>query len=120
MTYGYSDDLRNSCLSYYDKSGKAQKEVALMFGIGLKTLSNWLRLRKEGSVSLRSNQKARHCPKLEEQALRSYIAAHPDAYLHEIAEHFDVSIPAVHYAFKRLGITRKKNHALRGTGRNKA
>ena len=72
MTYGYSDDLRNSCLSYYDKSGQPQKEVALMFGIGLKTLSNWIRLRKQGSAPLRSNQKARHCPKLDEHSLRSY------------------------------------------------
>ena len=91
-----------------------------MFGIGLKTLSNWIRLRKQGSAPLRSNQKARHCPKLDEHSLRSYIADNPDAYLQEIAEYFDVSIPAVHYAFKRLGITRKKNHALRGTGRSKA
>lgn len=120
MTYGYSDDLRKMCLSYYDKSEKPQKEVALMFGIGLKTLSNWLRDRKEGFTSLRSEQKARHCPKLDDQSLRTYIGENPDAYLYEIAEHFDVSIPAVHYAFKRLGITRKKNHALRGAGRNKA
>lgn len=119
MTYGYSDDLRKSCLSYYDKSGKTQKEVAFIFSIGLKTLSNWINHRKRGDYSLRVNQKKRNCPKLDQASLLSFISQFPDAYLHEIAEHFNVTIPGVHYAFKRCGITRKKNNTLRRERREK-
>ena len=113
MTYGYSDDLRKSCLSCYDKSGKTQKEVAQIFGISERTLSNWIRLRKQGDYSCRSNQKNRHCPKLDDSLLLSYISENPDAYLYEIGEHFGVTAPGVFYALKRLGVTRKKNYSLR-------
>lgn len=119
MSYGYSDDLRKSCLSYYDKSGKTQKEVSQIFGIGLKTLSNWICLRKKGNYSRRSSPNNRNCPKLDKELVLSYISSNPDAYLIEISEHFDVSISGAHYALKRFGITRKKNDSLRGTRRGK-
>ncbi|MCH9755911.1 MAG: transposase [Gammaproteobacteria bacterium] len=41
--------------------------------------------------------------------LREFIAAHPDAYLHEIAEAFGVTPPGIWSALKRLKITRKKS-----------
>ncbi|EIG24800.1 transposase domain protein, partial [Neisseria sicca VK64] len=38
-----------------------------------------------------------------------------DAYLHEIAKHFDCTAAAVCYALKQMGMTRKKDHHLQRT-----
>ena len=41
-----------------------------------------------------------------------YVGQHPDAYLHEIAKHFDCTAAAVCYALKQMGMTRKKRPPL--------
>lgn len=112
MTYGYSDDLRKAALACYDRGGCTQAMASDVFGIGLKTFSNWIRLRKGGDVSRRSSQKPKGALKLEECKLREYIARHPDQYLHEIAAQFGVHPTSIHYACKRSGITRKKNGTI--------
>lgn len=108
MPNGYSNDLRERVLSYYD-DGHSQKETSELFGIGRTTLTSWLRLRRDtGSAHLRPRPKKRKSAKIDEQRLREYIEAHPDAYLREIAELFEVSDVAILYACRRFGITRKK------------
>ena len=108
MPNGYSNDLRNRVLSYYD-DGHTQKETCAVFGIGRTTLTSWLKLRRDtGSANLRPRPKRRRSAKLDETRLRDYIEAHPDAYLREIADVFEVSDVAILYACRRFGITRKK------------
>jgi transposase len=114
MSYGYSDDLRASALAYYDRGDCSQSEVSDIFGIGLKTLNNWLRQRRETGDYSRRSEKIRLPYKLEEAALRSYISAHSDAYLHEIAEQFSCHPTTIFYACKRMGISRKKNQPVSG------
>jgi transposase len=113
MTYGYSDDLRIAALSYYDREGVSQKDVSVIFGVSLKTLGNWVRLRKEGNFSRRSAQKKRESYKLDEAELRQYISDNPDAYNREVSLHFGVHPTSIFYARKRLGLTRKKNDSIR-------
>ena len=113
MSYGYSDDLRMAALSYYDKGGVTQSQVSEIFGVALKTLSNWIRLRKAGDFSRRFGQKKKGAVKIDEEALQKYIQEHPDAYNREVAEHFGVHPTTIHYARTRLGRTSKKNSALR-------
>lgn len=120
MTYGYSDDLRVAALAYYDKGGVTQQEVSKIFGIAAKTLSNWLRLRKEGEFSRRAAQKKLLAYKLDEAALRQYISDNSDAYNREIGDYFGVHPTTIFYARKRLGITRKKNGAVSGAKRGGA
>ena len=50
--------------------------------------------------------------KLDRQKLAQYVGQHPDAYLHEIAKHFDCTPAAVCYALKQMGMTRKKRPPL--------
>ena len=108
MSNGYSNDLRDKVLAYKD-ANHTQQETCDVFGISRATLNVWLKLRREtGSAHLRPRPKRRKGGKLPEQALRDYIAAHPDAYLHEIGDHFGASARAVGYACERYGITRKK------------
>ena len=108
MTYGYSDDLRQAALNYYDSENVTQKQVCAIFGISLKTFSNWIRLKKQGVYSRRLNQRKKGATKINESKLREYIKENPDAYNHEIGKHFGVHGTTIHYACKRLGITRKK------------
>lgn len=119
MTYGYSDDLRAKALTYYDTSGKSQAEVCGIFGVGLRTFAQWVRLRKAGDFRRRPQQKAKPT-KIDGAALAAYIDAHPDAYFREIAVVFEVSDVGILKACRRLGITRKKNPALRRTRRSGA
>ena len=46
--------------------------------------------------------------KLKEQALLDFLETNPDAYQHEMAEHFGVTQTAIWKALQRFGITRKK------------
>ena len=109
MPNGYSNDLRERVLSYYD-DGHTQKETCEVFEIGRTTLNQWLKLRRDtGSAHLRARPKRRRSAKISEQKLRAYIVAYPDAYLREIAEEFDVTDVAILYACRRFGITRKKS-----------
>lgn len=116
MTYGYSDDLRQAALEYYDSENVTQKQVCAIFGMSLKTFSNWIRLKKQGVYSRRLNQKKKGATKINESKLREYITENPDAYNHEIGEYFGVHGTTIYYACKRLGITRKKNQSIQRKG----
>ncbi len=54
MPHGYPIELRARALSSLD-SGKSRKDVCEIFDISLKTLFNWIKLRKEtGDVQIRA------------------------------------------------------------------
>ena len=108
MTYGYSDDLRQAALKYYDSENVTQKQVCGIFGISLKTFSNWIHQKKQGIYSRRLNQSRKGATKINESRLKEYIKENPDAYNHEIGEYFGVHSTTIYYACKRLGISRKK------------
>lgn len=115
MTNGYSNDLRDKVLAYKD-ANHTQKETCEVFKISRSTLNEWLRLRREtGSAHRKSGAKTRANRKVDEQLLREYIAAHPDAYLHEIGAYFGVSARAIGYCCERYGITRKKRRRAIGS-----
>lgn len=108
MPNGYSTDLRERVLSYYDDNHK-QQETCELFGINRSTLNSWLKLRREtGSVALKPRPKVRRTRKVNDEALKLYIAQHPDAYLREIAQEFGVSISTIWYACQRQRLTYKK------------
>ena len=112
MTYGYSNDLRVKALTYYDQSGQTQAQVCKIFGIGVRTFGNWVRLRRRGDYRRRVGARPRPAHKLDRGKLEAYIAVHPDAYLREIGTHFGVTDVAILYACRRWDITRKKNHSV--------
>lgn len=114
MSYGYSKDLREKALAYYDR-GHSRAEVCDVFGVHRHTFASWMRLRaKGGDVTPRLSQKAKRPHKIDPDKLRAYLAAHPDAYLIEIGRVFKVSDVAILKACRRLGLTRKKNRPVSG------
>lgn len=108
MAYGI--DFRKRVISYV-QSGHSKKETCDLFGISTNTLYLWEKqLSKEGHL----NRKPRALSprKLPLDQLENYVQEHPDAFLKEIAEHFDCSISSVWSALKKLKITLKKDHNL--------
>ena len=106
----YSVDLRHKALSYYEQCKNISK-VAAAFNLSRNTIYLWIRL-KEQTGSLNHQVKGQNATKLDRQKLAQYVEQHPDAYLYEIAKHFNCTAAAICYALKQMGITRKKRSPL--------
>ncbi|MCR9183737.1 MAG: transposase [Flavobacteriaceae bacterium] len=112
MPHGYSIELRARALAALDK-GMSRKKVAEVFNISTRTLYNWCKRRIEtGDLHIRSRPTIRSHRKLTPEILSQYLEKHPDAYLKEIGEALGVSGTAVFKAFKKFGISRKKNDPI--------
>lgn len=103
----YSVDLRERVLQYLEKN-KDKKTASLLFQVGIATIYRWIFRKKE-----KGNIDPTHRPyvykKIDDQKLIEYIQKHPDHFLSEIGEHFNLTPQAIFYALKRLKITRKKS-----------
>lgn len=103
----YSNDLRIKALDCAEKCG-SKHLAAQIFGVTPRTLFNWAKRKRQGSLTPKLRQPKPR--KIEHEKLKTYLQDHPDAYLREIAEVFKVSTVAIFYACKRLKITLKKRH----------
>jgi len=101
----YSIDLRKRVLEYV-RTGGSKEAAVTIFGVCLKTIWNWIKREKEGHLA--PTVKEVKPRKIDNGQLMQYLKDRPDAYLREIAEEFNVTIPAVYYACKRLRVTLKK------------
>jgi len=101
---------RNSEKAYYRISQKSirRNQQQSCSVIGLTTLKEWKRSRKEANESLAPRKRQSKPKKLPPDELRAYVKANPDAYLSEIAQHFNYTKSPVERALKKHGITRKK------------
>ena len=95
---------------YYEQC-KNISQTAATFNLSRNTLYLWIRLKKQ-TGSLKHQVTGLNAVKLDRQKLAQYVGQHPDAYLHEIAKHFDCTPAAVCYALKQMGMTRKKRPPL--------
>lgn len=50
--------------------------------------------------------------KIPLEELKTFVEAHPDAFLREIAAHFDCAVPSVWAALKQIKVTLKKDDEL--------
>jgi transposase len=104
----YSIDLRQKVMSGL-KRGMSKAALAQAFGIDRKTIYNW-----QQRADLAPRLAKTRLRKLDSAKLQALVKATPDARLVDFATQLNVSINAIHYQFKRLGI-RKKNDPIRGT-----
>lgn len=103
---GYSTDLRETVLKFID-AGNSIKTACKVFRVSRSSIQRWRsRLNDVGTIAPKPRTKSPY--KVDESALKAYIAAHPDAYLNEIAAHFNVTDSGISKALNRLKITRKK------------
>ena len=113
----YSKDLRERAVSYR-LEGHTLEETAKVFGVGKTAVNNWVKKYKV-TGDLSDKELHRKPKKLPPEELLAYVEEHPDAYQGEIGKVFGCSDVAVSKAFKRLGITCKKNAPLSGTKRRR-
>lgn len=103
----HSKDLREKAIKYVEQGGSI-KDVCLIFEISRSSFQRW-RNKKQDTGSLSPKSRIKSPYKIDNEELKAYIARHPDAYLNEIAAHFQVTIPCISIGLKRLKITRKKS-----------
>ena len=114
----YSLDFRECVIRNINK-GMTWEDATEVFSITSSSIANWLNnLNNHGSFAdePRKPYKAR---KIDPALLKAAIEKNPDATLEELAEQFGCWAQSIHKRCEKLGITRKKNHALRGKKRGK-
>ena len=103
----HSKDLRERAVKYVEQGG-AIKEACQLFEISRSSFQRWRMIKnKTGTLAPKSRIKSPY--KINNEELKAYINNNPDAYLNEIASHFNVTGPCISIALKRLKITRKKS-----------
>lgn len=103
----HSQDIRKRALKFVEEGGSV-KEACLLFEVSRSSFQRW-RLKRKNTGCLAPKSRIRVPYKINSDELNAFIDKHPDAYLNEIAAHFQVTIPGVSIALKRLKITRKKS-----------
>ena len=101
----YSLDLRKKVIAY--RKTHTLQQAHEVFGVSISTILDWEDL-LENTGTLEKRALNRSHKKIDPIALSEYILEFPDAYLHEIGEHFGCSATAVFYALENQKITLKK------------
>ena len=99
----YSLDFRRKVLSVRKKEELTIAQVAERFDVGVASVTRWL---KNIAPQTTRNKPA---TKIDMNALEQDIHNYPDAYQYERAKRFNVSVQAINYALRRLGVSYKKN-----------
>lgn len=105
----YSDDLRQRVLGYVG-SGGSQAQAVIVFQISRRTIQLW---KAQGVDYQRLKPGPRGSRKFDRAVLAEMVKQEPDLLLKEMAKRLGVGINTVHHALKCMGISRKKNAAVR-------
>jgi transposase-like protein len=118
MPKTYSKDFRIQVLSCIDR-GKNPDEICNFFEIGKTTLLRWIaqaKMQRTDNYNVRGSYSTR---KICSITLLELVEKQPDNTLVELAEKFDCCFQAIDKRLRKLKVTRKKNHAVRGEKRAK-
>ena len=99
----YSRDLRQRVVEFV-WSGGSKAEAARRFQVGEASVYRWLK--PGGLDSKRPGPQGPH--KLDWEALRRHVEAHPEQTQAERARHFQVSRHGIWNALQKLAVTHKK------------
>lgn len=105
----HSQDIRARVLNFI-RAGGSKAEAARIYEVGITTIYRWLNQPKN-HIPGKTGPKTGYI--LDWDKLRAMVKAHPDLQQKELAQHFNVSIGAVHNAMKAMGFFRKKDIPLR-------
>ncbi len=107
----YSLDFRKSVVENID-SGMSWDEALITFSISRDTLSRWLKKHRSGDPLEDAPRQDYKVRKIDSDKLIQALEKTPDATLEELANEFNCWPNAIRRRLEKLGITRKKNHAL--------
>ena len=107
----HSEDLRRRVIKYI-RQGGSKAEASRRYEVGLRTVYEWLR---RGGDQKPRKPGPRGASKIDMVKLARMVGDRgTDLMLKEMAKEFGVDQSAVSKALKRLGVSRKKNHEIRG------
>jgi transposase len=112
----YSEDLRQRVLSFVARGG-GKAEAARCFEVSLRTVFLWL---GQGAAHQPGKPGPTTSRKFSREELAAMVKKQPDLLLKELAAHFGVSLNAIRHALTQMGISRKKNTAVRSGLRSEA
>jgi len=110
-------DLRERILSTYDRKEGTRLEIAARYRVSLGMVKKLLQQRRRtGDIRPRHDRSGRKPTILpgHEQQMRALLAGKPDLTLQELrqAVALNCTLPAIHYALERIGLTYKKRHSV--------
>src|SRR5260221_9552232 len=106
-------DLRERILLSYDKDEGTREEIAVRYRVSLGMVKKLLQQRRRtgeiGALHHRSGRKPRILES-HQRTMRELLARKPDMTLLELraAVSLDCTLPAIHYALAKMGLTYKK------------
>jgi transposase len=109
-------DLRERILASYDHKEGTRDEIANRYRVSLGMVKKLLQQRRRtGDIAPRHRYSGRK-PRIlrsHNQQLRTLLGRKPDLTLKELraAVALDCTLPAIHYALQKLGLTYKKRHS---------
>lgn len=103
----YHTPHRHAALSYI-KEGGSKVEAARIFKVSRATLYRWLKL---DDIAPKAPPQFRH-RKIDKEALRAHVKAHPHMYLRERAAVFGVHLSSMGHALKRLKAVKKTKNDI--------
>lgn len=109
----YDIKYRRRAIEYWN-DGHSKIATAEVFKVSTSTLQKWKSELKENPDRLAYKKRKETWRKIDPIKFKKYVEEHPDVYAWEIAAEFGCSEWAINKAFKRLGITRKKNAGVSG------
>jgi transposase len=92
----------------YRKEGNTIEATAKIFKVGTATIKTWTKMYDENGGVIEFDAPRRTFKKIDPKQLALYVENNPDAYLSEIAAHFNCWPSAVERALKKQKITLKK------------
>ncbi len=110
-------DLRERILTSYDRKEGTRLDIAARYRVSLGMVKKLLQQRRRiGDIRpqhYRSGRKPTILPGHEQQ-MRMLLVRKPDLTLKELrqAVALNCTLPAIHYALQRLGLTYKKRHSM--------
>jgi len=109
-------DLRERILASYDHGEGTRDKVAARYRVSLGMVKKLLQQRRRtGQIGPRHHFSGRKpiILALHQRQLQTLLRHKPDLTLHELREAVALrcSLPAIHYALAKLGLTYKKRHS---------
>jgi transposase len=109
-------DLRERILTSYDCKEGTRLDIAARYRVSLGMVKKLLQQRRRtGDIRARHSRSGRKPMILSghEQQLEALLGRKPDLTLKELrqATALKCSLPAIHYALQRMGLTYKKRHS---------
>lgn len=108
----YSIDFKSIVVKKFE-AGMSYSSISTFFKINRATVVKWVKEFQQYGCFPSRQPRNRKPKKIAPDMLRAAIERRPDATLSELAEEFNCWPQSIHKRCVALGITRKKNYAVR-------